>query len=134
MTGEPSRPAAGEDLVYQGCVHRVSLARTGQLTEERDAGRDAIRAERALQPGRITQLADGDRDRAVSLPGYRPGRQLDAGLMAGLVTGREQRGHGHSRPGGHGQRCSQAGNPPPGAYRAAAAHDLLDRGASYARR
>jgi hypothetical protein len=40
-----------------------------------------------LQPGRIFQLIDGDIDRAVGPLDDRPGRELDAGRVAG-----EQRG------------------------------------------
>ena len=42
-------------------------------------------------------------------------------------TGRQQRGHGHRRSGYHGRCSGQAENPAPGAHRAAAAQDLLDR-------
>ena len=60
----------------------VTLAGRVLLARERDAGRDAVGAERALEPGRIPQLADGDLDVAVSLLGNRPGR-LCSGCMAG---------------------------------------------------
>ena len=43
------------------------------------------------------------------------------------MAGRQQRGHGHRRPGRHGRCSGQAENPAPGAHRTAAAHDLLDR-------
>jgi len=90
--GEASRIPDREDPVYQGFVRGVAPARAGQLAEEGDTGRDAISAEPALEPGRVTQLADSDRDRAVSLLDDRPGRQLGAGPTAGLVAGWGQRG------------------------------------------
>jgi len=88
-----------------------------------DVNRQAISAECGLQPGRITQLIDGDTNVPVALLGYCPGRQLSGGL-----AGRCQHGPGQDRPrrprhdGGH------ARNPPPGAYSATAADDLVHRG------
>jgi hypothetical protein len=87
---------------------------------EGDAGRDAIGAEPGLQPSRIAQFADGDMDNAAGLPDYRPGRQPDAGLVAGRMTGWQQRGHGNCRSGrqcqhsGHGGDQAAAYAPPAG--------------------
>src|SRR5215469_6198208 len=69
---------------------------------EHDAGRDAIGAEFALQCDRIAKLADFEKDPAVSLLGYCPGRQLSMSAMAGLMAGWQQRGHGNC--GTHGRR------------------------------
>src|SRR6516165_2684948 len=61
---------------------------------EHDAGRDAIGAEFALQCGRIAELADFEKDPAVSLLGYCPGRQPGMSEMArGMAGGAEDAGH-----------------------------------------
>ena len=54
----------------------VTLARRVLLAAEGDAGRDAVGAQPLLEPGRVAQLADGDLNSAVRLPGDCPGRQL----------------------------------------------------------
>ena len=54
-----------------------------QFRIEGNARRYAVRAESRLQPGGISQLADGDLDIPVGQFDDRPGRQLDGGLVAG---------------------------------------------------
>lgn len=49
------------------------------MAEEGGAGRDAIDAQRALQPGRVAQFVDGDTDAAVGLLGDRPSGELGGG-------------------------------------------------------
>jgi hypothetical protein len=87
VSGERRHHAAQEMTVLALTAARaVGLASRVRLADEGDAGGDAIGAECALQPGRVTQLADGDTDIAVCLVGYRPGRQLRTGGMAGLMA------------------------------------------------
>src|SRR5580693_8966531 len=63
------------DALEEGLGLGVRPTRRVVLGEGSDVGRDAVGAQRTLQPGRIAQLADGDLDVAIGLLGHRPGRQ-----------------------------------------------------------
>jgi|SRR5580693_8804677 hypothetical protein len=67
----------------EGLGHGVRLTRRVELRGWTDSGRDSVPTQRALQPGRIAQFADRDRDVAIGLLGHRPGRQPGYERMAG---------------------------------------------------
>src|SRR5262249_4305393 len=79
----------------------VVPARLFVVAEEGNTGRNAVRAERLLQPGGVMQLADGDLDRAVALLDHRPGCKP----RAGWVAGGQQRAYRNCRSGRHCQRA-----------------------------
>jgi len=92
--GAPVARMEMSDASQQILARRVGLAGPAQRgAGEADVDRQAIGTERALQPGRVAQLADGDPDITVGLAGHRPGRQLGGSAMAGLVARWLQRGH-----------------------------------------
>ena len=106
----------------------VRLAGRVLLAGEGDADRNAVSAQRALQPGRVGGFAEGDLDVAVGLPvtvqaaRWTPrttGRRVPAARAAGgRVAGGQGHAHGHGRRSCRTHGCGYAGDAVPGAHRA----------------